>query len=60
MEKLSSLLALCEGNRRWITLTSGQLCEALMFSLLLAWTHCQITVRVGDGFRPHDPHVTSL
>ena len=27
-------------GHRWITLTKGQSCNALMFSLLLVWTNC--------------------
>ena len=38
-EILSALLALCEGNYRWIPPTKDQWCGTLMFLLVSVWTH---------------------
>ena len=57
----STFLALCEGNppvTEGFPL-KGQQCEALMFSLLLAWTNCWMCDQIDGDFRRYDAHVRS-
>ena len=44
----------------WITLTEGQLCRSLVFSLRLAWTSSWANNQVVSDLRFYDTHVTSL
>ena len=45
---------------RWIPLTKGQWCEALMFPLLLVLTSCWTNSWMASDLRHHGTHVTSL
>ena len=52
MEKLSALLAICEGN---LLVTN----RAVIFALFLTWTSCLTPTQVAGELRGHDTHVTS-
>ena len=54
MQTLSVLLALCEGNPRWIPITKGQQCGDWTFSMLLTWTSCWTNSRLDGDLRGHD------
>ena len=40
-------------SHQWILLTQGQWCVVLVLSLLLAWTSCWTSSRVGGDLRRH-------
>ena len=52
METFYALLAICAGNR-WIPLTRGQWREALMFSLICAWTNGWVNNRDAGDLKRH-------
>ena len=47
-------------GQRWIPLTEGQWCRALMFSLMYVWTNGWIKSVVAGDLRCFDGHMTSL
>ena len=58
METFSALLALCEGNSLSPVNSphKGQWCEALIFSLICAWTNSWANNRDAGDLRPHHAH----
>ena len=47
-------------RHRWISFRKGQWWGTLIFSLMLNWTNCWITVSIVDDLGHTDAHVTSL
>ena len=55
-----ALSAFLWGNHRWMTITKGQLCRALVFYLLLSWASCWTNSGVAGDSRRQGAQVTSL
>ena len=47
-------------GQRWIPFTKGQLCGALVFRLMLAWTSWWTNSSCADDLWRHNAHMTSL
>ena len=60
MERLSTLLALCEENQLVTGGFPAQKWQRLRFSLIWTWTNYQINSQIGNDLTCHDAHVMLL